>query len=248
MFMDGLKCILIFISALIFSKMSFASEYVEVPIEELAKESVLPVFDQTVAVKSRNIKTQEKIDIGLFYGMAMTEPIQNVSKLGMSAYYHLDENQAIGAFLTMNSSGLSTYANQLKEVKGADGSTIKLDLTRAPIQKSALMLDYNVKAYYGKMSLSKNTVFNLSLYGTGAIGLVQFSHKSFPAIALGLGQKFYFSKNFSFRFDMRLYAHNAPIPFLADHTRVEQPAAPHSDYKDRLTLTTNLDAGISYLF
>lgn len=248
MLIDGIKGLMIFIMAIFLGKMAFAADYIELPTEELAKESVLPVFDRAVSVKSRNIVTEKRVDIGLFYGMAMTEPIQNVSKLGLSGYYHINEEHALGVMFTKNSSGLSSYAKQLENVKGADGSTINLDLTRAPIQESMLLVDYNIKPFYGKMSVTKNTVLNLSLFGSAALGMVKYVHKSYPAIALGLGQKFYFTRNFAARFDMRLHMHNAPIPFLAGHTKKTDPVATYSQYDERMTYTTNLDVGITYLF
>lgn len=244
MLKNGFKAAIIIVLALLLHKAAFAADVVELPPEELAQESVLPVFDKPVSVKNRNVVTAGRIDVDLFYGYAMTEPIANVSKLGVGAYYNLNENHALGVFFANNLSGLSDYAKQIEQTP----ATNKLDFSRAPMPKNTIMLDYNLKAFYGKMSLTKSVVFNTVLYGSGALGMVQYEHKSYPAIALGLGQKFYFNKHWALRFDLRLYAHQGPIPFLAGKMGVNDPKPIAGDFQERVLYTTNLDVGLSYLF
>jgi outer membrane beta-barrel protein len=218
-----------------------AAELIDVPQEELATESVYPVFDKVTAVKNRNVTTAGRIDGHLFYGFAMTEPIANVSKLGLALYYNFNEDHSLGLLYAKNATGQSTYANQLD-------SQYQLDFARAPRPLSTYLLDYNIKAFYGKMSLTKKSVFNLSLFGTLAAGMVQYEHKSYPALVPGFGQKFYFDKNFALRFDLRLYVHQAPIPFLAGKLKKTDPVPQLSEFDERITYTTNLDVGLSYLF
>lgn len=240
--MSWLKLICCLAIAITLAERASASEVIELPQEELAKESVLPVFDRPVSVKNRNIVTEGRIDLNLFYGMALSEPIYNVSRFGLSGYYHTSEDHAFGLLFSQNSSGLSQYANQLKD-------QFNLDFGRAPRPESTLMGDWNLKMYYGKMSLTKNTVLNLSLYTTVGAGIVKYVHKSYPAIAPGLGQKFYLGKHFALRFDMRLFMHQAPIPFLDNALKPGTDPVPSFDrFEERLTFTTMLDAGLTYLF
>jgi hypothetical protein len=56
--------------------------------------------------------------------------------------------------------------------------------------EASLFFDYNLKAFYGKMSISKNTVTNYHFFGSLAGGMIKYSNKTYPAIAAGLGQKF----------------------------------------------------------
>ena len=86
----GLFCGILF-SALILR----AADTLELPEEELAKESVTPIFDHMVSVKNRNVVSDKHLEFGGYYGWALTEPIANVSKLGINLYYHLDEDQAL---------------------------------------------------------------------------------------------------------------------------------------------------------
>lgn len=248
MLKNGLKALIIIVAALVLHRTAFAAELVELPVEELAKESVLPIFDKSVSVKNRRVVTAGRVDANLFYGMALTEPIYDVSKFGASAYYNWNEDNAIGLLLAKNSSGLSTYSTQLHKEYG-------LDYNRAPKPEMAIMADYNVKVFYGKMSLTKSIVINTMLFGSGALGMVKFENKTYPALALGLGQKFYFTPKWAVRFDLRLYMNQAPIPFKKDSMNDgslnpgDADAIPDKGtFEERLTYTTNLDVGLSYLF
>lgn len=244
MLKSGLKIAVVMMLAWALHSMAFAAEVINLPPEELAQESVLPVFDKPVAVKNRNIVTEGRFDVDVFYGMALTEPIANVSKFGFGAYYNTSEDHAFGILFAKNATGLSDYAQQI-----SDSTASGLDFNRAPKPEMTLMGDYNFKAFYGKMSITKSLVFNTLLFGSASLGAVKYEHKTYPAIALGLGQKFFFTKQWALRFDLRLYANQAPIPFLGGG--VMQPGSPApsaGDFSERLTYTTNLDIGLSYLF
>lgn len=241
MLKNAFKAVIVIVCAFLLHKTAFAAEVVELPQEELATESVLPVFDKAVSVKNRNVTTAKRWDADVFYSYAMTEPIANVSKLGLALYYNFNEDHALGLMYAKNFSGLSKYADQLD-------SQYNLDFSRAPQPTNSVFLDYNIKAFYGKMSLTKSVVFNTILYGSAAAGMIQYEHKSFPGVSVGLGQKFYFTKQWALRFDLRLYANQAPIPFLKNGLKPSDPVPAYGDFEDRLTFTTTLDAGLSYLF
>lgn len=233
--------ILIFIISILATQISFAAEAIDLPEEELAKESVTPVYERMVSLKNRNVLLESRIDIGGYYGWALTEPIANVSKLGVNLYYHTDEEHAWGVFLNKNFSGLSGYAKQLN-------SQFTLDFDRVPKPDLTVMADYNAMAYYGKMSITKKTVLNLNIFGSLAAGVVKYQHKSYPALAAGLGQKFYMTNQLAFRIDLRLFMNQAPIPFRPGSIKVSDPVPAPSDFDERLSYTTVLDLGLSYLF
>ena len=176
------------ILTLILNQIAFAQ--VEVPKDELATETVYPIFDQAKSVRNRNVQTTGRIDVGLFAGLALTEPIANTTKFGVAANYHFSEYHSLGLFFVSNSSGLSKDAEGIKESFG-------LDFSRAPQPKTMVMFDYNYKPYYGKMSFTKTGVINTTIYGSGSLGAIQYQHKTYPALGIGLGERFYFGKNFS---------------------------------------------------
>lgn len=231
----------VLVAIILISSYVFAAEEIQVPKEELAKESVLPVFDNPVSVKQRNVVTEKRIEGVLFYGMGLTEAISNISKLGVSLFYNFNEEHALGFMYAKNSSGLSTYANQLD-------SQFNFDLARAPYPESTMLLDYHAKAFYGKMSVTKSLVINTSLYGAAGIGLVKYVHKTYPAISLGIGQKFYLNSKWSIGGDLRVLAHNTPIPFLAGSIKVGEAVPDYSQFNERFSFSTQLDLGVGYIF
>lgn len=228
-------------AVVLFSIESNAAE-VDVPKDELAQESVLPVFDNPLSVKSRNVQDAGAFDIGLFGGLAITEPIANTSKYGVSINYHLSTVHSIGLLWAINSTGLSKDAQGLKTDFG-------LDFTRAPYPEYSLLGDYNYKLYYGKLSVTKNGVMNTSIYVSGTAGMIKYVHKTYPAIAIGMGERFYFTNNFAFKVDLRFFINNAPIPFKSGALRTGVDPVPNYDsFSERITYTTNLEFGVNYLF
>lgn len=218
-----------------------AADSVEVPLDELAQESVYPVFDHPQSVKSRNVTTKGRIDVGLFGGYALTEPVYDTAKFGVAANYHFSELHSLGVVFSQNSSGLSKDAQGLKD-------SHNLDFNRAPKPKNTVLLDYNFKPYYGKLSLTKSAVINTTIYASGAAGMVAYENKSYPAVAVGMGERFYFNKSLSLKTDLRLFVHQAPIPFQRGAILTSNPTPSFDSFKERITYTTNLEVGLNYLF
>ena len=240
------------ISLLILLLAQLAHAQMEVPQDELATETVYPVFDQAKSVKNRNVQTTGRIDIGLFGGLALTEPIANTTKFGIAGNYHFNEYHSLGLFFVSNSSGLSKDAEGLR-------NDFRLDFSRAPQPENSIMLDYNYKPFYGKMSFTKNGVINTTIYGSAALGMVKYQHKSYPALAVGLGERFYFTKSLSLKTDLRIFAHQAPIPFKKNALRLDtdpstvgdqnpDPVPSFDSFDERITYTTNLEIGLNFLF
>ena len=246
------KFFILLTSCLFLSNIARSAENVDVPRDELTQETVYPVFDNPVSVKNRNIKDSGVLDIGIFGGLAITEPIANTSKFGIASNYHFNEIHSLGILWAKNNTGLSRDAQGLKDDFG-------LDYTRAPYPEYSLMGDYNYKAFYGKLSVTKDGVINTSIYGSLSLGTVKYVHKAYPAMAIGLGERFYFGQHFSIKVDLRLYAHQAPIPFkspgLKDGSKpnsnpgnAADPVPSYDSFDERLTYTTNLEVGLNYLF
>jgi outer membrane beta-barrel protein len=236
-----MKNIFLMAVLLVYGLTVYAAEEIEVPDDELAKESVLPVFDNTVSVRNRNVMMSGRFDVGVFGGVALTEPIASTTKFGFEVNYHLNEDHSVGGFYALNTTGLSKDAQGLL-------NDFRLDFSRAPKLKNYMMLDYNYSPFYGKLSFSKNFVMNTTIFGSCSLGLVQYEHKSYPALALGLGERFYFGKQLSLKVDFRFFAHQAPIPFQEGAIRDTDPVPALSSFKERLTYTSNLQLGLNYLF
>ncbi|MEK6628966.1 MAG: outer membrane beta-barrel domain-containing protein [Bdellovibrionota bacterium] len=217
------------------------SDIVAVPKDELAQESVYPVFDNPVSVKSRNVQDTQTFDVGLFSGLAISEPIASTSKFGVSLGYHFNETHSLGVLWAVNSNGLSKDAEGLK-------SDFGLDFTRAPFPQYSIIGDYNYKLFYGKLSVTKDGVINTSIYASAAAGLIKYVHKTYPTVAIGVGERFYFTSNIAFKVDLRLFIGNAPIPFKTGALRAVDPVPTYDSFAERLTYTTNLEFGVNYIF
>lgn len=187
------------------------TEVIEVPEDELATETVLPVFDYREVVKNRRVNTKGRLEVGLAAGMNLTEALYNNMNISGSLGYHFTETH--GANITYYSimDGLSAMGGDLKEGRGnLQGD--KFDPGLAPHPQSIWLASYQFTAYYGKISLTKQTVMNLSLYGLLGAGQVSFGDSSSVAINLGLGQKFYFTSRIALRFDLRVLSYSGPDP------------------------------------
>lgn len=217
------------------------AQEIAVPTDELAKESVYPVFDNPVSIKNRNVKDSGTIDVGLFGGLAITEPISNTSRFGFSLNYHFTQVHSLGLQWAKNSNGLSKDAEGLK-------TDFNLDFARAPFPEYSLMADYNYKLYYGKLSVTKNGVINTSIYFSGSAGMIKYVHKSYPMLAIGMGERFYLTDNFALKVDLRLFVNQAPIPFKAGALRSIDPVPSYDSFSERVAYTTNLEFGANYLF
>lgn len=237
--------LLLFTIFFVFTVQLFAEE-ISIPTDELARDSVYPVFDTRVSVKNRNVKDSQAFDVGIFGGLAITEPVYNATKIGIAVNYHFSEVHSLGILFAQNSVGLSKDAQGLKD-------DFHLDFTRAPYPVSSILLDYNYKLFYGKLSVTRNGVINTSIYTSGSAGMIQYIHKGYPAIAVGVGERFYLTNDLAFKVDLRIFANNAPIPFksgaLRDSTSPSPDPVPSYDsFSERLSLTTNLEFGLNYLF
>ncbi len=240
-----LKTIVFVILSFGFISQVLAQSDIDVPVDELAQETVYPVFDHLASVKNRNVATEDRFDLGLFGGYALTEPVFSTAKFGIALNYHINELHSLGVLFSQNTTGLSRDGEALKNIE----SSKRLDFDRAPKPKNTILLDYNYKPYYGKLSVTKHSVINTTIYGSAAAGLIAYEHKSYPAVAFGLGERFYFTSALSLKIDLRLFIHQAPIPFKRGALRPGVDPIPAADsFDERISYTTNLEVGLNYLF
>ncbi len=224
-----------------FASSAMAAPDLELPPEELAKETVLPVFDRVEMVRVRKVKTSGKWEFAGNFSWMMSEPIFDTSRLGVSIYKHTDEETAWGAQFYSYSTGLSDYSKQLNK-------QYQLDYNRAPKPEFGAFLDYNAKLFYGKMSISKNSTMNTHLLGLASIGMTKYENDMYPGATVGVGYKFYFTPTFSLRTDLRLFIHQAPIPFKRGAILSTDPVPDKGSFKERIHYTNLLDIGLNWLF
>ncbi len=184
------------------------AETVEFPEDELATETVLPVFEKVRSVLSRTVDTTERFELGGGAGMALNEPFYNPVNFGANGTYHFTDQHAANISGTFFMSGLTQYGKQLRNGEGLTAD--QFDPNKAPAPKWMLLGNYQFTAYYGKISLSKQANMNLSLFGVAGGGVLMMGGIACPAIDVGFGQNFYMSKNAAVRFDLKLVMFNGP--------------------------------------
>lgn len=207
-----MKLSLIF-SILFFSANLFAVT-IEFPKEELARESVLPVFDNTVAVKSRLVPTKGRVEVGAAMGLAMNEPFFESSRFGGHLAYHFTETHGLLLSGQMYSDGLGKNGQALANTNLSKSGSAYIRMQYAPQPKYHFLASYQITPYYGKISVFKDFVMNLSLYGLLGAGVIDIGGETVPALNLGIGQKFYFSKNWGIRADLGLMAYEGVNYFV----------------------------------
>ncbi|MCB0377554.1 MAG: outer membrane beta-barrel domain-containing protein [Bdellovibrionales bacterium] len=192
---------------------------IEFPEEELARESVLPIFDNTVAVKSRRVTTAKRIELGIGTGFAMNEPFFNTMRFGGHVAYHFNETHGVVFMMQMYQGGLSKNGETLAGTDLVDDSPDSVQsyirMNFAPESKYHGFLNYQITPYYGKISVFKDFVMNLSLYGLLGVGGVDIGGEFSPGLNVGIGQKFYFSNNWGIRADLSMLAYQGINYFAA---------------------------------
>jgi outer membrane beta-barrel protein len=227
-----------------------AADTVEFPDEELATETVLPVFEKVRAVLNRNVQTEGRFEIGGGVGMALNEPFYNPTNFSATGTYHLTDQHAINVFASFFMSGLTQYGKQLQRGEGlANPATTNFDASQGPAPKWMLLGNYQFTAYYGKISLSKQAVMNLSLFGYAGLGIMQTGGMSNPALDVGFGQNFYFTPKLAARLDLRLVGYNGPdITSRSLNSRSGTFVKPaDDDFEKDWFFKTFLNLGLVYL-
>ena len=203
------KSVLIFL--LFFYAFPSGAVKIRFPDEELSAESVLPLVEPPQMVLNRNIPLKFKTELGLGSGFGLDEPFYFAYYPTGVVVFHLNSFHAISLTGVYFFPWLSGSGKALAEgIRGNEG-LLKLDAHKAPYPQISLFLNYQYSPYYGKISLSKSWVMNLSIYGFIGPGLVVSDQNDYwPAGNFGLGQKLYLNKWLGVRVDLSFYGYYGP--------------------------------------
>jgi outer membrane beta-barrel protein len=224
-----------------------AASTVEFPQDELAAESVYPVFDQPTTVKNRSVNYMGRFEVGLQLGYNLMEPFYNPLSFGGTATYHLDEVHAINLYGTVFVPGLSDNGENLNRIPIGSGTVAAANLQFAPSPKLVGLASYQYNAYYGKISLGKDVIMNLGLYGLGGLGMIGVGDSNLFAANVGVGQRFHFTPNVAFRFDLRVVVFQGP-DVLSRKLASETREVSASEFDHKLSFMNLLSFGGVYLF
>jgi outer membrane beta-barrel protein len=224
------------------------AEKMAFPENELARETVLPVFDVPNSVRNRNVEVAGKFELGGFMGSVSDEAVFKQNQYGLVGTYHFNEIHGVNLTVGMMPSGVGTYADSLKE---ATSSTARpLDLTHAFGPKSYILANYQLTGFYGKMSILKNLVVNTHIYGMLGLGTVNYDGMNALALDFGLGQRFYILKNLALRFDLKFVRFTGPNPIVVPSKNADLAAGrlKITDFETTNYLMTNITGGLVFLF
>lgn len=238
---------LISITSISLSASLARADKIEFPDDELATESVLPVFDKNIVVRNRAITTAKRFEVGAGFGLSLIEALYNNVVYGFNGVYNIDETRAIHVMGMFQQSGLSSNGEKLQS--GNFSGQNPFDPSLAPSPEYYIFGNYQLTAYYGKISLSKQKSLNLSLFGLFGLGMVSFGDTTEPALNVGFGQKFYFNKNLALRLDLCLSMFQGPDPtkFKGGGNLSGIPKQTSDQFESTLFFRSFLTAGLVYL-
>ena len=216
-----------------------ATEVIKFPEEELARESVVPIFDQPEAVKKRNVVTAKKLELGIFGGWTLNDAFFSPLNGGLWTTYHFNEIHGLQLMGSMYVNETSSYAQQLDQEW-----SLKFQYTPQP--QYMVLAAWEVTPFYGKMSITKQMVANLSVYATAGVGTITVGKNNALAFSLGLGQKVYFSKKTGIKADMRALMFSAPNP--VSWRDLENATAEPDESVFEQHMVTNLLASLGFFF
>lgn len=218
------------------------AEEVEFPEEELARESVLPKFVNPKDVLNRHILNNKKIEVGIGGGLEIDEPFYSDYIFNAHVGYHLSDLSAINGEFIFWTPGLSSYGQKIK----GDASLQHWDAGKAPHPVWGVIGNYQFTAYYGKISITKQTVMNLDLFAFA--GPLYIAMNGFNAFGgnVGIGQNFYVTPRMSIRFDLRMLIFTGPNAAAANLTD-SNPNPSSGSFSSRLFFNNQMTLSVVYL-
>lgn len=180
---------------------------IQFPEQELARESVYPVFDNPEAVKARNVVTKGRVELSLGGGWSLNDALNEPYVLGGGIAYHFTELHGVQLFGNTFSNSKSQY------VDGIERTGQVSNLKNAPKPSYLALLNYQLTPYYGKLSITKQSVMNIAIFVQAGVGAININEEDIFAWSIAFGQKLYFGKNWGLRADLRAVNYQAPNPF-----------------------------------
>ena len=239
----------IFAIFLILSSSVASAVKIRFPEEELASESVLPLFDPVRTVLNRNIHLSKRFEIGSSASFGLGEPFYYPIHITGQISFYLSEIHGLGISGTYFFPFRSNTGNALNEGRGLDeGKTF--NVLALPYPQMMGFLNYQYVPYYGKISLTKKGVLNLSIYGFAGPGFMIFSDGTKQiAGTIGIGQKLYFNKWLAIRGDIGFYGYYGPVPSKTDLNNVSNGSILYQQLKpENKGIILNLIASVGVVF
>ncbi len=240
------KILIVFLLFYTFPAFAFKVRF---PDEELAKESVLPLIKPSRVVLNRNVSLKYKVELGVGAGFGLGEPFFFPAYATGLFAFHLTEAHAISVTGTFFPPLKSKTGDKLSGGVGLKaGHTF--DPQKAPYPAIMAFLNYQYTPFYGKISLSKSWVMNLSIYGFAGPGVIVFHTENNRALVgnFGIGQKFYFNRWFGIRGDLGFYGYYGPAIVKLDLSSNVNRVKWNEITPDNKRLILNVIANVGLVF
>ena len=219
---------------------AFAEE-VAIPDSELSKEVSYPLLDTPKAVVNRTLTFKNRVEVEFGPSWILDEPFYHNQSLDLGVFFHWSEFSGLGLRYMNWSKGLSEYAKQF-----GTGSN-PLDLNRSNGPESGYSAEYEYRMFYGKISVGKEAVFPISIRAIGEVGMINYGVKTLPFLAIGIGNRFFFNKNWGVNVDMKIMYRDAIDPVSQNLTN-SGTIPDRGDFADKYRINTGLNLGVLYLF
>ncbi len=182
----------------------------------LATETVLPKFSDKDVVKRKKVSLQGKFSAAGFVGLLRNNAFFDAVNTTLLLDYNLTEEHAIQTMIGLFVSKPSSSTEALNELNSIEN----LDL--APEPSFLLAVNYKMIPWYGKVSWSKDKIYNFVLSGSVGPAMFKIGNKFFPALNIGIGPNIYFGGGWGLAVDFRGLIYNGPDPLSVDLTGVTE--------------------------
>ena len=238
----------ILIFFLIFCILPAQAVKVQFPDEELASESVLPLIEPPQMVLNRNIPLKFRVELGAGMGFGLDEVFYSPFYPSGILVFNLSEIHALSVTGTYFFPKRSRDGEALNQGEGL-GAGQTFDPLKAPYPQMSVFMNYQYTPYYGKISLAKNWVMNLSIYGFAGLGLVvSDQNDQWPSGNFGIGQKLYFNKWLGIRGDLGFYGYYGPAIAKLNLSRDVEKLKYKQLKAEKKRLILNIVANVGLIF
>lgn len=215
---------------------------IEFAPDELPAETVVPVLDSNMAVKSKLIPLNRRFELGFTYSSIIDEMFFNNSLMGIEGNFYITEATGIGLKYLTRGSGLSTYSDQFSQ------TSQQLDFTVAPAPTTIMAATYRWVFLYGKVSFSKDLVLPTSIHLDLDLGLNTYGDQNLPYSSIGVGQRLYWKKHWGVLLAYRFLIHQVVDPISTNIGNTAPTTPTESDFTKKIQFSQGIDLGLSYLF
>ena len=203
--------------------------------------SLRPVVDTPLPVMSRKLNFDGRVEVSTYVDWILNEAFYSNRALGFELNYHFSNEWGAFAKYQTWEKGLSEYSKQFQSIPS------NLQFERASGPESLWMLGALYRFGYGKISLSKDTVFPVSWFTSLGYGQAKYGSRSLPWIDFSLNYELFIASKWSLFLQGR-FIFREKVNALSGSLRGEDPAPSKDSFGTRWSINTGLGLGTAVLF